>query len=131
MYTLIPQDEGVRVLEEISGQLKLQKLRYSTTSFRTVSLWVCLLIVNVTMAILLNTPSVYSLLSSYYLHWVPTVFCGLLGALSVFSVAANFSGIYMFMSLEANLMEIATLLKYNRSLQREELHKRNDIINTS
>lgn len=130
-HSLTPQDEGVQILEEISEHLKLQKLRYSTSSFRTVSWWACLLIMNVTVAILLSSQCVYAFLSSYYLHWVSTILCGLLGALSMFRVVANFSGIYMFMSLEANVTEIATLLKYNQSLRLEELYKRNDMINTS
>ena len=78
----------------------------------------CLLIINITVAILLNSQSVYSFLSWFYLPWSPTVLCGLLAAISVFSVIENFSTGYMAMSLQTNLEGIRILLKYNESLLR-------------
>ena len=72
------------------------------------------------MAILLNSQSVYSFLSAFYLPWLATVLCGLLAAISVFSVLENFSTGYMAMSLQANVEEIQTLLKYNKSLVRRD-----------
>ena len=109
-------DSAVQVLTEISSQLQLQQETYSTSTVRVIGWWVCLFILNIVVATVLNSQSVYSILSAYYLHWVPTVLCCLIGALSVFSVVANFSGIFMLMSLEANLSEIRTLLKYNETL---------------
>ena len=72
------------------------------------------------MAILLNSQSVYSFLSAFYLPWLPTVLCSLLAAVSVFSVIENFSTGYMAMGLQANVEEIQTLLKYNKSLVRRD-----------
>ena len=55
---------------------------------------------------------------------------GLLAAVSVFSVVKNFSNGFMFVSLQTNLEEIRTLLKYNDSLQhREILTKRTSLDN--
>jgi hypothetical protein len=113
-------DEAVLVLEEISKQLELKKQKHYSSTSRTISWWVCLFIINITVAILLNSQSVYSFLSAFHLPWVPTVLCGLLAAVSVFSVIENFSTGYMAMSLQANVEEIQTLLKYNESLVRRE-----------
>ena len=111
-------DEGVQVLREISKQLELKKKKCSTSTFRVIGWWVFLLFFNITMATVLSSQSVYTFLSGYYLHWLPTVLCGLFGALSVFFVVLNFSGIFMLMSFEANLSEIRTRLRYNELLCR-------------
>lgn len=79
---------------------------------------------------LLNNQLVYSFLATYYLHWLPTTLCGLLGALSLFNVVGNFSGIFMLMSLEANLSEIRTLLAYNELLRKEQSKKLNNYSDT-
>ena len=118
-------DEGVQVLQEISKQLELKKQKHYTSTFQTISWWVCLLVINITVAIFLNSQTIYLFLSAFYLFWVPTVLCGLLAAVSVFSVIENFSTGYMAMSLQANVEEIKTLLKYNDTLlRREMLNKR-------
>jgi membrane-anchored protein YejM (alkaline phosphatase superfamily) len=108
------------VLEEISKQFELKKQKHYSSTSRTIGWWVCLFIINIIVAILLNSQLIYSFLAALYLPWVPTVLCGLLAAVSMFSVIENFSTGYMAMSLQANVEEIQTLLKYNKSLARRD-----------
>ena len=104
--------EDVATTGSVSGKNCLQNA--------TIGWWVCLLIINIVVAILLNSQSVYSFLSAFYLPWLPTVLCGLLAAVSVFSVIENLSTGYMAMGLQANVEEIQTLLKYNKFLVRRD-----------